>query len=123
MLLLISRGMIIKDRLNLYCAFSSGLFLGLLSSINLGFYALIFLIIVEGVEVIRKSPLTSNFLTVIPISLGGLLLVSLMEKLFFSQAIDVSSLIVSSLLALPVYLFVRFWEERFVVRAPLKLRM
>lgn len=123
LILLISRSLIFPQRSNLILAFVCGVLLGLLTSVNIGFYALLFVLMVEGVHLLRKSPLSANILTIVPLTFFLISLLSLIEQVVFGSLIHLSLLFIQAFLALPLFLLVRFWEERFVVQAPLKLRM
>jgi len=123
LILLISRSLNIDEDANLYMGFFSGIFLGLLSSFNLGFYALAFLISVQIIRISKKMPISANTLTVVPLSFILILLLSLAQEFFFQETFTLSSVIIQSLLALPIFIMVKFWEERFVVAPPLKLKI
>lgn len=111
------------DKSNLYLAFFGGILLGLLMSVNIGFYTLLFIIIVEILRMLRRFAISANILVVPPITFVFLLVISYLEQLFFHQTFSLGNLIVQALLALPIYILVRFWEERFVVAPPLKLKI
>jgi len=123
LILLISRSLIAVERSNLYLAFIAGILLGLLTSLNIGFYALIFIVMVELTHLLRKSPLSANILTVVPLTFLFLLALSLLEQFIFGSAVQTSLLLIQAVLSLPIFLLVRFWEERFIIAAPLKLKV
>ena len=123
LILLISRSLISVERSNLCLAFIAGILLGILTAINIGFYALIFLIMVELTHLLRKSPLSANILTVVPLTFIFVTVLSFFEQIIFGSVIQISLLFIQAFLALPIFLVVRFWEERFIIAAPLKLRV
>jgi cell shape-determining protein MreD len=123
LILLVSRSLIIDEKNNLYLALFTGLLLGLLMSINIGFYALVFVLYVEIVHLVKKSPISANILTVVPLTFVLLLALSYLEELILNQSFNLSPLLIQSLIALPFFVAVKFWEERFVVSPPLKLKM
>jgi cell shape-determining protein MreD len=123
LLLLISRSLILSEKSNLYLGFFFGLLIGVLSSINAGFYSLFFLIIIELVSLIKKTPFTANFLLIIPIAFASLLFLALGQRLFLGETINFWPILLGTILSVPIYLIVRFWEERFVVAPPVKLKL
>lgn len=123
LLLLISRSLISYGKENLYLAFFSGILLGLLLSVNVGFYSLIFVIFIQALRMMRRLISSANFLVVIPLSFVILLVMSLLEQVFLKQSLNFSLILVETVLSLPVYILVRFWEERFMVAPPLKLKV
>lgn len=123
LLLILSRSLITTDSLNLYLAFFAGILLGLLTPTNLGFYALFFIFISWVGQLLRKTPLISNILTILPISFIAVLALSLVLKLFQGESINLTHILVDTLLSLPIYIGVRFWEERFIVPTGIKLKM
>ena len=123
LILLVCRSLVISDRMNFYLALISGIVLGLLSSSNLGFYPLIFLVYIYLLSLFKKSAFSTNFLLFLPIALLIYATTAFLEKLIFNQSFSFSKLIFETLLTLPLYLLVRFWEERFVVRKGIKLKI
>lgn len=123
MILLICRSLARPDISNLYLAFFAGIFLGILSSLNIGFYALAFLAVVEMIELLRNTRITSNILWVLPISGGLFLLLALAERLFLGMAINFWIILAETVLSLPFFVVVKFWEERFIVLPDVKLKL
>ncbi|MBI3486002.1 hypothetical protein HY025_03585 [Candidatus Daviesbacteria bacterium] len=123
LMLLICRSFIVDEKINYYLAFFNGIFLGVLTSQNLGFFALFFLITVKLISLIKKTALTANFLSILPVAFLILLTQSFLEKFFFNQTINFNKIYVEVILILPIYLLVRFWEERFIVRPGIKLKI
>ena len=124
-LFLISHSLVSPGKDNLYLGFFAGLLLGLLSSIHLGFYAIAFLIIVEIVLLIRKSPVLGHFLVVIPLVFILALALSWAEQGLLDKSFTMSTIWIETALALPVYLLVRFLEDRTgsVSRSGIKLKL
>lgn len=108
---------------NYYLALLAGITLGILSTVNLGFWALIFLIVVWITHLVRKLPITANFFTILPVSFGIILIVTLLESFFLNQKINNWIIIIESILTLPLFVLIKIWEERFVVRDDIKLKL
>lgn len=123
LILLISRSLITVERSNLILGFIAGILLGLITSVNIGFYSLLFLIFIELTHTIKKSPLSSNILTIVPLTFLFTGVLSFFEQTFFGSQIHISLLFVQALLSLPLFLVIRFWEERFIISTPLKLKV
>lgn len=123
LILLISRSFAYEESKNYLAAILAGLFLGLLSSINLGFWPIVFLLTVKLVHIIRRLPIAANFLTVIPTSFVIIMLNFYAESLIFGTRINFAKIIWETALTLPFYILVRFWEERFVVKPEMKLKI
>ncbi len=123
LILLICRSLARPDSNNLYLAFAAGIFLGILSSLNIGFYALAFLIIIEIVELLKNSRITSNILTVVPISAVLFLGLAVTEKIVLGMSINFWIISIDALLSLPFFVAVKFWEERFIVLPDVKLKL
>lgn len=108
---------------NYYLGLLAGITLGILTTANLGFWALIFLMVVYTTHLVRKLPITANFLTILPVSFGIILIVTLVESFFLSQKINNWMIIIEPVLTLPLFILIKIWEERFVVRDDIKLKI
>ena len=123
LLFLISRSLIFPQQSNLYLAFIFGIVLGILSGINIGFYAGVFLLATQLSFLVKKTSFTANPLTVIPVSFLLLLMTAYFEQLFLNQAINFKIIFIESALSVVIYLMVKFWEERFTVAPQVKLKL
>lgn len=111
------------DQANFYLAFIAGLMLGILGAVNLGFWPLTFLMVVWITHTLKKLPLVANFLIILPISFLIISLVSFTQSLIFAQKLPISLIAVETILTLPALLAVRFWEERFIPKNEIKLKL
>ena len=112
------RAFIRQDLSNLILAFGLGLLLSHLQNQPLGLNALIFLILVEAVYLWSKTTFSHNLWTAVPV-IGVLLL-----SVEFITGEGQYTNIIGELLLVPfIYLVVRFWEERFIVRPEQKLKL
>lgn len=123
LVLLIARSLIIDDRENLYLAFFGGLILSFLTQINLGYYPILFLAVVKLSGMFKMLPVSFNLLMVF---LSGALIVALtttVNRLVIGQYVEVWPHLMEAVLVIPTYFFVKLWEERFVVKSHMKLKM
>jgi hypothetical protein len=123
LLLLIVRSYATEEKENYYLAFASGIFLAILSTHNLGFWTLIFLITVKLVHVVRKFPLTTKGVSIIPVVFFFLLVASFLEQLFFNVSFSLMPLLLGAIISLPIYIAVKMWEDRFIVKPDIKLKI
>ncbi len=123
LILLICRSLVVEDSYNMILALSMGILLGILTAQNIGFWPLIFLIVIRLLYLVKKLPVTNNVLTIPPIVFVTILAVSFIEQLIFHQTLNLIIIILESLLSVPLYLLERFWETRFTVHSGVKLKL
>ncbi len=124
LMILICRSYIRPDKNNLYLAFVFGLIDGLLNLTTMGFQSLIYLILVALTESLSKSRLAGNPLLIVPLSLILLSVNYVSLSLLGGQSIQIfPKVIFEAFLSLPILYIVRLWEERFIVRREIKLKM
>lgn len=122
LLILICRSFVTNEKSNLYLAFAFGLLVSHLNLSSLGIQGLIYLGAVSVTQILSKLRLAGNPLLIVPISLVFIFL----NQVFNSNILTVwviVKIILFSFLSLPVFYLVRLWEERFVVRKEIKLRV
>ncbi len=111
------------ERKNLILAFAFGILISHLTNQFVGLYALIYLSLVELTQVLAKVPIHKNLF------FGGLVLVPflILEKLVLSKILIATANFwmvgLEILLAVPIYFLLKLWEERFVVKSEIKLRV
>ncbi len=123
LILIISRSYALPTKSNYYLALFGGLLVGLLSVYNLGFYPLIFLSAVFCIQIIRGLPFTNHFFTVIPVSFLILSITLWSENFFLNIPVNYWSGLIGSLLCLPIFLVIRQFEDSFVVKKGIKLKV
>lgn len=123
LMLLICRSFVVSEKENFYLGFAVGLFLGVLSSQNVGFWPVIFLVAVKLVSVIRRLPIASNILAIVPVSLVLLGLSQFFESFVFGQSFNTGGIFIGVILSLPAYVIIKFWEERFIVKSDIRLKI
>ncbi len=114
LMILICRSYIKSEKINLYLGFGFGLLISHLDLMVLGPISIIYLILISLTQILSKSRLAGNPLLIVPVSF---ILLSL-QTLQLS-----SSIFIESLLSLPMVYLIRFWDERFIVRKEIKLRV
>lgn len=111
---LILRSFLRPEKQNLLLAFSLGLLLSFLNNSPLGLYSLLFLSLSEAAQIIAKSRLGEHILIAI-----GLVIVS--QVIF--NLLKPTNIIIEILFAVPLYFLVKFWEERFIIKSEIKLKI
>lgn len=111
---LILRSFLRPEKQNLLLAFSLGLLLSFLNNSPLGLYSLLFLSLSEAAQIIAKSRLGEHILIAI-----GLVIVSQVICNLFKP----TNIIIEILFAIPLYFLVKFWEERFIIKSEIKLKI
>lgn len=121
--ILICQSYLYEDRANYFLAFIGGLLLAVLSPINIGFWPLVFLIIVKISHLVRKLPIVPSLFTV-PV-LAGVILVflSVLEQFLFNKSFDLKEIIWGVIVSLPIYFLLQIWQERLFFRNDIKLRI
>jgi len=122
LIVLICRSYIRIDRFNLYLAFAFGLLDSHLNLNTLGIRSIIYLSIVQTTQIISKSRLTGNPFLIIPLSF---ILLVIKELLMGETPLPkvFNTVLPEALLSLPIFYIVRLWEERFIARKDIKLRV
>lgn len=123
LLILICRAYIKPDKLTLYLSLGFGLLVSHLDLSPLGLQSVVYLILTTLTGSLSKSPLAGNSLLIIPISLVLLYLNQITISFTAHQTMELSKVIFESLLSLPILYLVRLWEERFIVRKEIKLKV
>lgn len=108
---------------NLYLAFGMGMLMSHLEIAPLGILSIVYLVSVIFAQMLSLSRLSNHFLSVIPLTLIVLSSSSIVTSLFLHQSFQIwPKVLLESLIALPAYIIIKFWEERFVVK-DIKLRL
>lgn len=123
LLIIIARSFVIDEKENFYLAFIFGLLLSFLAGYVLGVLSIIYLIIVLAIHIFRRIQFVTHPLIVIPVAALSLLVDALIRSLLLSSSANLLSLLPQILLIVPIYFMVLFWEERFIPRKDIKLKM
>lgn len=124
LLILICRSYLKTDSANLYLSFGFGLLISHLLLLPLGLYSILYLLVAILTELFTKSPLAGRSLFIIPVSLILLSFSQITGSLILHQNLPIfPKVFIEALLSLPLFYLLRFWEERFIVRKDIKLRV
>lgn len=123
LIVIILRAYLRDDSTDLFLGFGVGLLISLLTFSPLGFLSLIYLSLVQVARMSTKTNFSHHILTVVPLIFILLSAKELILGVFLQASTQIwPKVILESLLALPLYILLRFWEERFSVR-DIKLRV
>lgn len=124
LIILICRSYIRDDKTNLILAFTFGFLVSFLSLKTLGFYSLLYLVIVQLTQILSKTRLTGNPLWILPVSFIMLTINNVASSLISNQSIHLMpQVLIETALSLPIFYFIKLWEERFIVRKEIKLKI
>lgn len=123
LLILICRSYIKTDQANLYLAFAFGVFTSHLYLVSIGFQSVIYLVIVEVTESLSKLRLAGNPLLIVPLTFFFMIFNQLANSILNHYTFNFSGIILVSFLSLPTLFLLRLWEERFIVRREIKLKI
>lgn len=124
LIILIARSLIRPQRANLILAFSFGLLISHLNLQLLGFQSLTFLILIQFTQILSTSRVSANPLLIIPLSFLSLSLNLIATSILNYQSIHLMpQVLIEGLLSLPIFYLIKLWEERFIVRKEIKLRV
>ena len=125
LLFLVCRSFIVESRMNYFLAFFVGLLISILAVQNLGFWALVFLIAVKIGHVFGKLPFNRGLLTALPAIALSVFTATVLQGVIEGQTINWNIPVIEIVIGIPIYFFLSFWEDRFMVHTSnvkLKLR-
>lgn len=124
LIILICRSYIKISPSNLYLAFIFGILISHLNLVTLGLNSLIFIVCVQITQSLSKTRLAGNSLLIVPITFVLLSFYGIITSVFLSQSLEIfPKVFLESLISLPVLYALKIWEERFIVRGDIKLKM
>lgn len=124
LIILIGRSFIKEEKENLYLGFGFGLLLSLLNGNYLGFQSITYLMVVFLTHLISRSRLAKNSFLVVPLNFMFLSLNEIVLSLMTNQSMQLfPKVILETLLSIPIFALLKVWEERFIVRKEIKLRV
>lgn len=123
LIFLIVRTFIVDDRENLWLAFGFGLLLSVLLGYPLGTLSLLYIVAVVPVQLIKRTHLASYWLAIIPLSFLVLLFDRLIVWVTTGTSFNLWWVAGEVALIVPSYFIVRLWEERFVARKDIRLKV
>ena len=123
LVILLLRSYIKPERTNLTLAFFLGILIAQLMSQPPGLYCTLYLILVELTSILASLPLRKNLI----FAGASLIVFLLLEKIVLAKFTGATpyfwSVVFEMVFALLSYFVLKLWEERFVVRSEIKLRL
>lgn len=124
LIILICRTFIRNDKSNLYLAFGFGLLLSHLSLVLVGSLSILYIILIFFAQLLSTSRFVNNILFLFPFGIFALLADHFAASRLLNTSFSFSfSLFFSFFMIIPVFFLLKLWEERFIVRKDIKLRM
>lgn len=123
LIFLVVRSFISSGKENLWLAFGFGLLVSVLQSSPLGFLSLVYLAAVVTSHLVRKTHFASHWIAILPLSIIFLLAKQFLLNIFLGSSLNYGFLLVETALVLPFYFTLRLWEERFVVKKEIRLKI
>ncbi len=123
LLIIICRSLIMEDQKNYYLAFGVGLLLAYLTEQPLGIVSIFSFVVIRIVYLLTKTALGNYWLIVIPLVAIIYSVEQLIEQLFFQSPFDLKEIIILAILSLPIYLLMKIWEERFIPKKEIRLKL
>lgn len=120
---LLARSFIVTDRLNFGLAFGLGLLLSLLTGGKLGVLSIVYLLGVILIYFIKERSVGSHWAILLPITIFMLMLDAGVKSLIFGASLDIRSTLLQTVLVLPLYFITILWEERFVIKKEIRLKV
>lgn len=122
-LLLITQALVKYEKNNVWLAFFMGLFMAHLQQLPLGLLSLIYILEIELVQLFKKIPLSGIF-TPFLIIFFVLFVNSVFYSIIFTQTLIIwPKLFIEIILSIPTYIIMSFWQDRFVVKKDIKLKV
>lgn len=122
-LVIITRSFITAEKTNYWLAFWFGILLSLLIGLPLGPLSIIYLLSAGLVQAIKKAQFASHWAVILPLSVVLLFFDHGIRSILMGSSFAPGPVLVQSALVLPVYFIVRVWEERFIPRAEIRLKV
>lgn len=114
LMILICRSVIDPSRENLLLAFGFGLLNAHLTLGNLGFQSLLYLILIQVAQIFSRWRFSTHWLLIYPLTVILLLIYTFQ----FSPQI-----FIESVFSFPIFFMVKLWEERFITKKDIKLKL
>lgn len=121
--LVISRALVSESKSNLIASFFGGVLLGFLNGQNIGFWALTFLIVAKVIHISKGMQFAQSPKVTLPLAFILVAGVEGAEKLLAGVEFNLIKVILETLICIPLYIAIRFWEERFVIRSDSRLKL
>lgn len=124
LIILICRAYVKGGKENLYLAFIFGLLTAHLNLTLLGVNSILYVLLIQITQILSRSRLAANLLVIIPLAFILLSVNKVTNAFLLQETIQIfPRVLIESVLALPTLHLIRLWEERFIVRKEIKLRV
>lgn len=123
LVILIARSLVSDDDENLIVTFFGGLLLSFLTQTNLGYWPLVLILTVKLGQLLKRLPVSFNPIMIFIAGAVQISVVVLLNKFFINGKIEIYPHIIEAISVLPAYFLIRMWEERFVAKSGIKLRI
>lgn len=124
LIVLVLRAFIVVEKENLILAFVFGLLMSHLLTTPLGLLSILYVFSVQVAQILKKSPILRSPLIVFPLILIILILNELLLALTLKTSINIwPNAVLEALVSLPVFLLLSLWEERFIAKSDIKLKI
>lgn len=120
---IIARSLATDDKSNLYLAFVGGISLSFLTQVNLGYWPLILLLVSKITSAARFLPVSLNPLMIFLVGGVQIVLVAVANMLISGFELKFLNIILEAVLVIAAFYLARAWDERFVVKREIKLRI
>lgn len=122
-LILVIRSLVVDEKENFFLCFGFGLLLSVLLGFPVGSLSFVYLISALVVSFIKKTQSASRLIAILPLTSALLLFVHFSESFLLGTTFDPKIVVFETILALPLYFIITLWEERFIVRKEIKLKV
>lgn len=123
LIILIARSLVLDNGENLVLAFFGGLVLSFLTQTNLGYWPLVLILVTKFGHFLRKLPVSFNPVMVFIAGALQIFLALLLDKILLNGRFEIYEHLIEAILVVPSYYLIRMWEERFVDKGTIKLKM
>ncbi|MBI4038076.1 rod shape-determining protein MreD [Candidatus Daviesbacteria bacterium] len=124
LVILLIRAYVRPNKNDLYLAFFFGLLTSFLENYPLGVHSLIYLLLVQLTHSFARLPVAKNIFSQTVLIFISLLVNDLTISLIFKTSWQIwPKLLLEIILVFPVYFLVNFWEERFIFKKEIKLKI
>lgn len=123
LIIILTRAFLRVDKSNLLLSFTLGLLTSILGNLPLGVNSAIYLILTYSMQLITTTKLVKNIYTFTVLIFVLAFLHNFLIWWWLGQSIWWVNILIETMVALPTFVILRFWEERFVVKKEIKLKV
>lgn len=107
---------------SLWLGFGFGLLVAFLSGTPLGLLSLIYVLAIESIGIIKKTPFVSQKLFIVPVAFLLIMFEQIILKFSLGSTLDLRSGLIQTILCTIIYFSIEFFSSGFTPRLGLKLR-